>query len=139
MTDLDTLLGIDPDDPEQQLADELTRADYVWVDQLKAMRKHLGMSQEQVARRMGVTSQSVVSDIENLNGDPRLSTLRRYALAIGAAVSHRAYLPNGGRPTIKASLPSSLRFPSADEPELDGPGDPTAVVARSGYLAGIGH
>lgn len=94
MDDIDDLLGIDETDERDVLAGELVRADLAWVDQLVRRRKQLGLSQAQVAAAMG-RSQSVVSDIETMNSDPRLSTLRRYAAAIGAAVKHRV-LPNAG-------------------------------------------
>ena len=52
-------------------------------------RRHtLGLSQTQVAARMG-TSQSAVARIEAGYGDVRLSTLERYAAALGSAVEWR--------------------------------------------------
>lgn len=90
MDEIGDLLGVDESDEQDVLAGELVRADYAWVDQLVRTRKELGLSQAQVAQMMG-RSQSVVSDIETMSSDPRLSTLRRYALAIGAAVKHRVF------------------------------------------------
>lgn len=48
-------------------------------------RKDAGLKQPDVAERMGV-SQQAVSKIEGMDGDPKLSTLRRYATAIGACL-----------------------------------------------------
>lgn len=45
-------------------------------------REQAGMTQEEVARRMG-TKKSAISRIENHAEDIRLSTLRKYAKAIG--------------------------------------------------------
>jgi transcriptional regulator with XRE-family HTH domain len=45
-------------------------------------RTELGLSQTEVAARMG-TSQSAVARLEAGDGDIRLSTLARYAAAIG--------------------------------------------------------
>lgn len=90
MSDLDDLLSLDSNDPKDALAEELVRGDFAWIDQLIALRKRHGLSQAEVAARMG-RSQSVVSDIETMSTDPRLSTLRRYALAIGVAVKHRVF------------------------------------------------
>jgi transcriptional regulator with XRE-family HTH domain len=49
---------------------------------LSAMRLELGLSQTEVAARMG-TSQSAVARLESGDADLRLSTLERYAAAIG--------------------------------------------------------
>lgn len=48
-------------------------------------RVKLGMSQTEVAQRMG-TSQSAVARFESGEADVRLSTLERYAAAIGCSV-----------------------------------------------------
>ncbi len=51
-------------------------------DELVARRRRLGLSQTEVAARMG-TSQSAVARLEAGAADIRLSTLERYALAVG--------------------------------------------------------
>lgn len=51
--------------------------------QLKALRIESGLTQSEVARQMG-TTQSAVSDIEALSVDPQVTTLLRYARAVGA-------------------------------------------------------
>jgi transcriptional regulator with XRE-family HTH domain len=52
-------------------------------------RRHdIGLSQTQVAARMG-TSQSAVARLEAGEGDVRLSTLERYAAAVGLAIDWR--------------------------------------------------
>lgn len=50
---------------------------------LRQARESAGLTQEEVARRLQ-TQKSVISRIENHADDVRLSTLRRYAKAIGA-------------------------------------------------------
>lgn len=51
---------------------------------LVALRKANRLSQQQVADRMG-TAQSAVSELENgTGGETRVSTLARYAEAVGA-------------------------------------------------------
>ena len=52
------------------------------LDELVSRRQSLGLSQTEVAARMG-TSQSAVARVEALAGDVRLSTLERYAEAVG--------------------------------------------------------
>lgn len=52
------------------------------VAQLASARHEQGLSQTVVAARMG-TSQSVVARLESGDNDVRLSTLERYAAALG--------------------------------------------------------
>jgi len=52
------------------------------TDELAERRQRLGLSQTQVAARMG-TSQSAVARLESGDADVRLSTLERYAAALG--------------------------------------------------------
>ncbi len=55
-------------------------------EELVSRRRELGLSQTQVAARMG-TSQSAVARLEAGQGDIRLSTLERYAAALGSLVT----------------------------------------------------
>lgn len=55
---------------------------------LVQLRKRSGLSQTQVAARMG-TSQSAVARLEGGEVDVRLSTLERYAAAVGHEVEVR--------------------------------------------------
>jgi predicted transcriptional regulator len=52
------------------------------VGELVQVRQDLGLSQTEVAARMQ-TSQSAVARLEGGDGDLRLSTLERYAAALG--------------------------------------------------------
>jgi predicted transcriptional regulator len=52
------------------------------TEELAGERVRLGLTQTEVAARMG-TSQSAVARLEAGEGDIRLSTLERYASAIG--------------------------------------------------------
>lgn len=66
---------------------------------LTTLRREGGLTQAEVGKRMGVR-QPTVSELENeLEPDPRLSTVQRYARAVGARVSwsvaardHRAHV-----------------------------------------------
>src|SRR5580693_6668669 len=58
------------------------------VGELTAQRQAVGLSQTQVAARMG-TSQSAVARLETGEADVRASTLERYAAAIGSQISWR--------------------------------------------------
>jgi transcriptional regulator with XRE-family HTH domain len=66
----------------ERLAEDLDEA----VAALARRRVALGLSQTVVAARMG-TSQSAVARLEAGGSDPRLSTLERYAAALGTSVS----------------------------------------------------
>jgi transcriptional regulator with XRE-family HTH domain len=56
------------------------------VAELTAQRQSAGLSQTEVAARMK-TSQSAVARIEAGVADVRMSTLERYAAAVGRAIS----------------------------------------------------
>ena len=130
MSEIDDLLGIDETDDVDALAGELVRADFSWIEQLVAHRKRLGLTQDQVARAMG-RSQSVVSDLETMSSDPRLSSLRRYAQAVRAAVRHRVFSRAGPHPLVRLqSGPVTVRTVSA------GTGRP--VHTGSVYLSASG-
>jgi transcriptional regulator with XRE-family HTH domain len=79
-------LGLDAHDPEvvEGLEDAAALVDL--VNDLVALRQALGIVQRQVAERMS-TTQSAISDFERIGGDPRLSTVQRYARALGARLA----------------------------------------------------
>ena len=56
------------------------------VDELVTRRLARGLSQPEVAARMG-TSQSAVARLETSAGDLKVSTLERYAAAVGAPIA----------------------------------------------------
>lgn len=63
-----------------------------FVSSLVEQRMSLGLSQTEVAARMG-TSQSAVARLESCEADVRVSTLERYAAALECSVEWRL----GGR------------------------------------------
>jgi transcriptional regulator with XRE-family HTH domain len=58
------------------------------LDDLVARREAMGLSQTEVAARMG-TSQSAVARLEGRRADLRVSTLERYAAAVGLRIDWR--------------------------------------------------
>jgi transcriptional regulator with XRE-family HTH domain len=64
----------------------LLDAEHHLMDSLKALRTKRGISQEVVAKRMGVT-QPAVAAFEHYDANPRMSSIRRYALAVGAQLT----------------------------------------------------
>ncbi len=70
-------------DPEFAEGFESGYADFKIGVMLRQAREKAGLTQEQVANRLG-TKKSAISRIENHAEDIRLSTLRAYAKAVGA-------------------------------------------------------
>jgi DNA-binding Xre family transcriptional regulator len=56
------------------------------MKELAARRQHTGLSQTEIAARMG-TSQSAVARLESGEADVRASTLERYAAALGTEIT----------------------------------------------------
>jgi transcriptional regulator with XRE-family HTH domain len=55
------------------------------IDSLISCRKSLGLSQTEVANRMGIKQPSI-SGFETEGSDPRLSTIQRYARAVDSRI-----------------------------------------------------
>lgn len=77
MSDVDEMLGIDRDDPLQQLAADIVSNSDSFVESLKQHRLERGLSPEAVAKRMGTTEASV-RGFEQGSLDVTLSFIRRY-------------------------------------------------------------
>jgi transcriptional regulator with XRE-family HTH domain len=81
------------DDPELRAEyDELEPA-YLVAREILRVRGEMGISQAELARRMG-TSQSVVSRLENMEGSPNLRTVIALAKALDRKVELR-FVPEG--------------------------------------------
>ena len=66
------------------------------IEQLARARRESGLSQTEIAARMG-TTQSAVARLESGELDARLSTLERYAAALGRAVDWQVRPPEESR------------------------------------------
>jgi transcriptional regulator with XRE-family HTH domain len=86
LEDFDDFLQEESHDPEfaHALADAQARA--AVLRQLVSWRKACGMTQTHAASMMR-TQQSAISELEGGETDPYLSTLQRYARAIGARIT----------------------------------------------------
>lgn len=84
-------LGIDRTDVDAQLRIRQADNAYKLIEQLRAHREAMGWSQAAVARRMN-RDPAVVSNIERLGADPRWSSVRRYASALGVLIEYE-YTP----------------------------------------------
>jgi len=99
--DIDEVLEIDPTDPDQRLAEELVHEDDQLLADLVRIRRDT-MTQQEVADRLGI-SRPAVAAFERYDADPRLSTVRRYALAVRAHVEH-IVTPDAERQAPEISL-----------------------------------
>ncbi len=132
---------------EASLADARARTSLLKA--LVRTRKNADLTQHAVAERMG-TTQSAVSEFEGGTADPRLSTLQRYARAVGtslivetAPADHvvarafndlgyaRSTVLNATKPTVRVRAERS----SGDGARLTG----NRLVARARIVSGAGR
>jgi DNA-binding XRE family transcriptional regulator len=74
------------------------------VGELAGQRRSAGLSQTEVAARMG-TSQSAVARLEAGDADARASTLERYAAAIGSQITWQLRADGRREPTGRSDEP----------------------------------
>ena len=80
-----------PDERAARMAEDRTRL----VRELAEQRQASGLSQTEIAARMG-TSQSAVARLESGTTDVRASTLERYAAAVGRQITWKLHRPEEG-------------------------------------------
>jgi ribosome-binding protein aMBF1 (putative translation factor) len=90
------------DERAAQMAEDRARL----VRDLAGQRQAAGLSQTEVAARMG-TSQSAVARLESGTADVRASTLERYAAAVGGQISWEMNRPAEGTPIDATSAQAS--------------------------------
>lgn len=88
MTSFGDLLDEEFDTPEVDLAFHLAQEDHHLLAKLVAERERQGLTQEQLGERIGLT-QATISAFEKLGNDPHMSTVRRYARALGVMIRHQ--------------------------------------------------
>lgn len=91
MTSFAEMLGFDPASPQVKHATQLAVNDHNLIRSLAQARRDRGLSVEQVADAMGF-GVSDIKEFEASDSDPHLSTIRRYAHAIGVMVDHAVTL-----------------------------------------------
>ncbi|WP_146084433.1 helix-turn-helix domain-containing protein [Rathayibacter sp. AY1C1] len=79
---------------EYRRARKLAENDYALIAALVEVRDVAGLRQKDVADLLGV-SQQAVSKFERFDGDPRLSSIRQYAAAVGALIEHSVTVDDG--------------------------------------------
>lgn len=77
-----------PDTPAYNLASKNADAHYDLLFGLVKLRQSRGLTQKEVAKRLGISQQSV-SEFEQMDANPSLSTITAYALAIGAELEFK--------------------------------------------------
>jgi DNA-binding XRE family transcriptional regulator len=87
-------LGVDLESPSMRRAEYLAEQNLDLLTALVKVRKDQGLTQKAVADRLGV-SQANIAAFEKHGNDPKLSTIRRYAHAVGALVAHRVEADSG--------------------------------------------
>jgi predicted NBD/HSP70 family sugar kinase/transcriptional regulator with XRE-family HTH domain len=122
--DLSELVREVDNDPAALAAYEDAGSRKTVIRALVEAREATGLKQVDVATTIG-TQQSVISDLENLRIDPRLSTLQRYARACGRVVSFALEAPNE-----QPYLVGLLLGDATEEPQL--------ILDESGALAETG-
>lgn len=106
------------------LAADLAEADDRMRAALIRARKAAGLTQADVAESLGI-KQSSVASFERHDNDPRLSTIRRYALAVGARIEHRVMV---NQASDEGSLVASR------DPDDKARGAPTVTVTEAFVL-----
>lgn len=76
--------------------------EYLLVRELLSARSKAGLTQEDVATSMG-TTKSAVSRLEAASHSPSVSTLKKYARAVGCDVEIRLVPASAPRPTKASS------------------------------------
>lgn len=125
--DLDELLGIDSTDPQERQIETLAMEDEHFLNELRKRRIDNGMTQRQVAEILGV-SPSAIAHIESGDRDPRLSTLRRYAFAVGATYAHE--VKPAGWSSLAGRVMTTLLDGSDAVEEYSWQTDPTELVGK---------
>jgi len=100
-----------PDFPEMVEAAFRAR---VLLRSLADRRRELGLSQTAVAARMG-TSQSALARLEGGEADPRITTVQRYALAMGEELAHRRVAARKVSRSVRAKAGSILLEDASSE------------------------
>ena len=72
--------------------------------ELTRLRESAGLTQAQVGELLGV-SQQAINKFERYDSDPKLSTIRRYANAVGAIIEHHVTIDVGQSALAAAKSP----------------------------------
>lgn len=93
-------------DPKQLLANEVVRQVNSIMRTLVSLRKHKNYTQSDVAKQMGV-GREAVTQLEKHDGNPTLSSIKRYALAVDALIEVR--VSDGGAWAQKKAVEMAMQ------------------------------
>ncbi|MBT9606164.1 MAG: helix-turn-helix transcriptional regulator [Microbacterium sp.] len=116
--------------PVRARAKVLSRETREMRESLIALRRANGMTQKDVADLLGVSQQAVYK-LERYDADLRLSTLERYANAVGALVYHRVEADRGQ--SINLAAAPTWRSPRAATVAPVRPVSPAHVRSVEGW------
>jgi DNA-binding XRE family transcriptional regulator len=111
-----------------ELATALAAADETMRRALIDARNAAGMSQREVADLLGI-KQSSIAAFERHDNDPKLSTIRRYALAVGAQIDHRVCTRDV---TVETDGWTTISTPTSFDVHWEAPTSQVLVPAPTG-------
>lgn len=80
---------------------------------LVQLRRDAGLTQGDLAKLLDV-SQQAISKFERYDSDPKMSTVRRYANAVGALIDHRVVRDHGQSIVLAATKSEWVPTPTVD-------------------------
>ena len=83
--------------PEVKAEYDALETEFALIDSLLSMRKRAGLTQEEIAKKMG-TQKGNVSRLEKGRGNPGWKTLQNYAHACGFEISMKIKTINASNP-----------------------------------------
>lgn len=120
-------LGYDEGSAEVRKAREAAAVYASVIDSLAASREQSGLSQKQLAKRMG-TTQSAVSELENASADARFSTIMRYAQAVNCEI-HISVTP-----TAAAVHSQNSDWVTLEVERAEGVSKKSRIMTSSGFM-----
>lgn len=97
---LETLKQKALQDPSVSAEYDRLEPEFELIDRLLTMRRHAGLTQEQIAERMG-THKSNISRLERGRSNPSWNLLRKYATVCGYDI----HLVASQRPSTRSATP----------------------------------
>lgn len=95
LDEFDALVGLDMERLAVALMLANSSASLDLLIALRAARERSGIGGDELARRLGTDARELLEEVEHLGGDPRLSSVLRYAGAVGATLELTVVEPAG--------------------------------------------
>ena len=127
----DSLFISDSNDARQILANDLINQTQDLLADLIDLRRAKGLTQEDVANTIGIT-RTAVTAFERYDGDPKISTIVRYAMAVGARISINVEDGNVWAEQARTRAVWSNLSDSEDDLHVEEVSDDIAMLAIAG-------